>query len=69
MKKVILSMLAVAALTFASCKHNETEGNVEAVVTDSTAVVVDSTSVEVKVDSTKADTTKVVAPVKEVAKQ
>lgn len=63
MKKVILSMLALVALTIASCKHNETEGNVAA---DSTAVVVDSTAVEVKVDSTKADTTKVVEPVKEV---
>ena len=66
MKKVILSMLALVALTIASCKHNETEENVEAVAADSTAVVVDSTAVEVKVDSTKADTTKVVEPVKEV---
>lgn len=66
MKKVILSMLALVALTITSCKHNETEGNVEAVVADSTAVVVDSTAVEVKADSTKADTTKVVEPVKEV---
>ncbi len=69
MKKVILSMLAVAALTFVSCKHNESEEKVEAVVTDSTVVVVDSTKVEVKADSTKADTTKVVEPVKEVVKQ
>lgn len=61
MKKVILSMLALVALTITSCKHNETEGNVEAVVTDSTVVVVDSAAVEVK-----ADTTKVVEPVKEV---
>ena len=66
MKKVILSMLALVALTIASCKHNETEENVEAVAADSTAVVVDSTAVEVKVDSTKADTTKVVEPVKEI---
>ena len=61
MKKVILSMLALVALTITSCKHNETEGNVEAVVADSTVVVVDSAAVEVK-----ADTTKVVEPVKEV---
>ena len=64
MKKVILSMLTVVALTIVSCKHNETEGNVEAVVTDSTVVAVDSAAVEVK-----ADTTKVVEPVKEVVKQ
>jgi hypothetical protein len=53
MKKVILSMLALVALTITSCKHNETEGNVEAVVADSTAVVIDSTVVEVSIVTKK----------------
>ena len=53
MKKVILSMFALVALTITSCKHNETEGNVEAVVADSTAVVIDSTVVEVSIVTKK----------------
>jgi outer membrane lipoprotein SlyB len=58
MKKVILSLAIIAALTVVSCKQtNEAMSNIDAPA-DSTAVQVDS----VKVDSTKVDSVKVVAP-------
>ena len=55
MKKVILSLAIIAALTVVSCKQTTDTTETS---TDSTAVQVDS----VKVDSTKVDSVKVVTP-------
>lgn len=53
MKKVLFAVIAIAAISFTSCKKTE---NVDATTTvDSTSVAVDTTTV----DSTVVDTTEV----------
>jgi len=51
MKKVFLSLAAIAVLTVVSCKKTETEEVVEEVSVDTTLVVADTTAV-MEVDST-----------------
>lgn len=58
MKKVLLALTVIAALSLTSCKHEVKQEEVTEVCCDSTSV--DSTSLDTtQVDTTKLDTTKV----------
>ena len=57
MKKYIFALIAVAAISLASCRQNSSTENTE-VATDSTGISVDTAGTTVDTTEVKADTLK-----------